>query len=192
MRQIFDGVNNAWLSSWFKFCWIKFDKICQIIQMLDISWLKLFSQLVLLGKQWESSAWGSSPPEPVSLMITMYRFWDIDECISYELRTKELSNELFFSSSVSQYRNFYFTVQKRQCINDNLHQFFCLDWSIATMPHCPDHYGPNDRLMVAAHDDNQTIGAHCTERLTCLIILESLMIAAVEWLHCQLVVLIPL
>jgi hypothetical protein len=56
-------------------------------------------------------------------MITMYRFWDIDECISYELRTKELSNELFFSSSVSQYRNFYFTVQKRQCINDNLHQF---------------------------------------------------------------------
>jgi hypothetical protein len=34
--------------------------------------------------------------------------------------------------------------------------------------------------MVAAHDDNQTIGAHCTERLTCLIILESLMIVAVE------------
>ena len=57
MRQIFDliyaryyyGVNHAWLSSWFKFCWIKFDKICQIIQMLDISWLKLFSQLVHLG-----------------------------------------------------------------------------------------------------------------------------------------------
>ena len=102
MRQIFDGVNNAWLSSWFKFCWTKFDKICQIIQMLDISWSKLFSQLVLLGKQWESSsAWGSSPPEPGSLMITMYRFWDIDECISYELSTKELSNELFFSSSVT-------------------------------------------------------------------------------------------
>ena len=34
-------------------------------------------------------------------MITMYRFWDIDECISYELSTKELSNELFFSSSVT-------------------------------------------------------------------------------------------
>ena len=132
MRQIFDGVNNAWLSSWFKFCWTKFDKICQIIQMLDISWSKLFSQLVLLGKQWESSsAWGSSPLEPGSLMITMYRFWDIHDCIFYELRTKELSNELFFWSSVSQYHNFYSTVQKRQCINDNLHQFL-LSW----LEHC--------------------------------------------------------